>query len=60
MNDTQKRQLLMAALSVGFTGFGFGNNILHVDTGRRRSWDYGVSTWAGVDVKRLKQRVSTA
>lgn len=60
LNDTQKRQLLMAALSVGFTGFGFGNNILHVDTGRRRSWDYGVSTWAGVDVKRLKQRVSTA
>lgn len=53
LNDQQKLQLVQAALRVGFTGFGFGNTILHVDTGPRRHWAYGNSSYGGVAISQL-------
>lgn len=53
MSNEQKLQLLHAALQAGFTGFGFGNNILHVDTGPRRHWSYGNSSYGGIQVSQL-------
>jgi hypothetical protein len=47
MTDQQKLRLFAAAQRAGFTGFGFGSNILHVDTGTRRHWAYGNSTYGG-------------
>lgn len=40
MNDKDKLRLVEAALTSGFKGFGFGNNILHVDWGGSRAWGY--------------------
>ncbi len=37
-----RRQLARAAQAAGFTGFGYYNTFLHVDTGRKRSW----GTWS--------------
>lgn len=53
MTNQQKLQLVRAAQQAGFTGFGFGSNILHVDTGPRRHWAYGNSTYGGVRVADL-------
>ena len=53
MSDAQKLRLVNAAQRAGFTGFGFGQNILHVDTGPRRHWAYGNSRFAGVSVASL-------
>ena len=49
-NNDEKRRLVVAALNAGFTGFGFGNSILHVDVGPNRFWDYGISSFAGIPV----------
>jgi len=56
-SDEEKLQLVNAALQAGFTGFGFGNNILHVDRGPRRHWDYGNSTFGGLRVASLGNAV---
>lgn len=53
MTNEQKLQLVSAALQAGFTGFGFGNNILHVDTGTRRHWAYGNGSYGGLQVAQL-------
>jgi uncharacterized protein YcbK (DUF882 family) len=53
MTNEQKLQLVQAALQAGFTGFGFGNTILHVDTGTRRHWAYGNSSYGGMQVAQL-------
>jgi len=59
LSNGQKIKLVDAALKAGFKGFGFGENILHVDTrptslagvpGGYNAWDYtevGDSRWAG-------------
>lgn len=52
-NNTQRLQLVDAALRAGFTGFGFGNSILHVDTGPRRHWAYGNGSYGGMSVADL-------
>lgn len=52
MSNFQKRKLVDAALKAGFTGFGFGNTILHVDTGAKRSWRYNNTSFAGKDYKK--------
>lgn len=57
MSDAEKLQLVDAAIAAGFQGFGFGNNILHVDIGARRAWAYGNSTFGGVSVADLKAKV---
>jgi hypothetical protein len=57
MSNEQRLQLVNAALQAGFTGFGFGNNILHVDTGPRRHWAYGNSSFGGVQVSQLGSTV---
>lgn len=36
-----RKELYKAALKAGFTGFGFYDTFLHVDTGRKRSWING-------------------
>lgn len=54
MSNAQKLELFNKAKAAGFTGFGFGNNILHVDTGAKRAWDYGNSTYGGQSVEQLK------
>ena len=33
--------MLSAARAVGFTGFGYAQNFLHLDLGRKRFWYYG-------------------
>ena len=57
MSNEQKLNLVRAAQRAGFTGFGFGVNILHVDTGPRRHWAYGNSTYGGVQVASLGRAV---
>lgn len=57
MTDEQRLQLVQAALQAGFTGFGFGNNILHVDTGPRRHWAYGIGSYGGMQVAALGSMV---
>lgn len=58
MSDEEKLRLVEAAHAAGFRGFGFGNNILHVDMGGRRAWDYGNASFGGVPVSELRQRVT--
>lgn len=36
----EKQNIIATAKSLGFTGFGIGNGILHLDTGRPRFWGY--------------------
>ena len=57
-NVDRRRKLVNAAIKVGFTGFGLGNNILHLDvrpfsrrTGRagdRDAWNYSNAKFAGL------------
>lgn len=67
MDDKSKLRLVEAALTSGFRGFGFGNNILHVDWGGSRAWGYknGQATsslqgleYGGVSVSQLASWVS--
>lgn len=53
LSNDQALKMVEAGKSVGFTGFGFGNTILHVDTGPARHWNYGNSRYAGVRCSRL-------
>lgn len=57
MTNEQKMRLFRAAQQAGFTGFGFGRNILHVDTGPRRHWAYGNSEYGGKSIASLGQQV---
>lgn len=57
MTDAEKIKLVESALKAGFTGFGFGRDILHVDTGRNRWWAYGNSTFGGISVVDLGKKV---
>jgi len=57
LSNEQKITLVKAALRVGFKGFGFGAGILHVDTGPRRTWDYGVSSFGGYKISSLNNFV---
>ena len=57
MSDEEKMRLVDAALAAGFQGFGFGNNILHVDLGSRRAWAYGNDTFGGMSVAELKAKI---
>ena len=51
MSNTQKTKLVDTAKKAGFTGFGFGNTILHIDTGTPRSWNYNNLTFADKSYK---------
>ena len=51
MSNTQKMKLVDAAKKAGFTGFGFGSELLHVDTGTPRSWNYNNLTFADKSYK---------
>jgi hypothetical protein len=46
-DNAKRAKLVAAAKQAGFKGFGFGRNILHVDTGPTRHWAYGNNTFAG-------------
>lgn len=54
LSQEQVKKLLVAAKSVGFTGFGFGKTILHVDSGPKRTWDYGNPDFAGLNLQSVK------
>lgn len=58
-SDEERLQLVNAAMQAGFSGFGFGSNILHVDRGPRRHWAYGNSTYGGVSVADLGATVTS-
>jgi len=53
MSNGDKIRLFNEARGCGFSGFGFGNTILHVDVGSRRGWSYGNSTYGGQSVSSL-------
>ena len=47
LSSEQALKMVEGGRHVGFTGFGFGNTILHLDTGPARYWNYGNSRYAG-------------
>lgn len=53
MNNADRIRLFNEARNAGFTGFGFGRNILHIDRGTPRAWAYGNSTYGGQSVNSL-------
>ncbi|MHA2344715.1 MAG: hypothetical protein ACXADW_22900 [Candidatus Hodarchaeales archaeon] len=56
MTNKQKLQLADAASTVGFTSFGWGTGILHMDwRSRNASWDYKQPKYGGVKVSELKE-----
>ena len=57
MSNSEKIRLFNQAKSCGFSGFGFGNTILHVDLGNRRGWAYGNATYGGQNVQSLKNSI---
>ena len=57
MSDAEKLKLVDSALKAGFQGFGFGNNILHVDMGKPRAWNYNNETFGGRPVGELIEGV---
>lgn len=57
LSPAQRMDVVNKALAAGFTGFGFGRNILHLDTGPRRSWTYGNDTFGGVSAADLDRKV---
>lgn len=54
MSNSDKLRLLREAKKVGFTGFGLGAGILHIDLGAKRSWSYGNSTYGGQPIEMMK------
>ena len=58
MSNEDKLRLVDAALQAGFQGFGFGNGILHIDMGQRRSWAYGNTTFGGLPLAELQAKVA--
>ena len=54
LSQDQVKRLMVAAKQVGFTGFGFGSSILHVDRGPSRTWDYGNNQFAGMNLQAVK------
>lgn len=53
MSNADKLRLVDSARAAGFRAFGFGANILHVDTGPRRAWAYGNGQYGGQAVASL-------
>ena len=58
LSNEEIQNLVVLAEKAGFKGFGFGNNILHADTGDKRSWTYTengvrVKTFGEVDVDKM-------
>lgn len=58
MSNEDKARIVHAAMRAGFTGFGFGEGILHVDVGPARSWNYNNSHYGGLPVSNWKSFVA--
>lgn len=58
MSNADKLRLVQAGRAAGFRGFGFGSNILHVDTGPQRAWAYGNGSYGGVSVATLDDAIT--
>jgi hypothetical protein len=56
-SNEERIKLVDSAIQAGFQGFGFGNNILHIDMGQRRAWNYSNDTFGGQPVADLITRV---
>lgn len=57
LSNAQKLKLVESFKKAGFTGFGFGNTILHVDMGKSRAWNYNNTKFAGVPVADMIAKV---
>ncbi len=57
LSNDERIKLVDSAIQAGFQGFGFGNNILHIDMGDRRAWNYSNDTFGGQPVTDLIARV---
>lgn len=59
MSKEERLSLFESAMAVGFQGFGFGQNILHIDLGLRRGWGYPKTgdSW-GFTIPELKAMVA--
>jgi hypothetical protein len=55
LSPEEQLELFRQAKQAGFTGFGFGKGILHVDRGAKRAWAYGNSQFgqSGVSTRDL-------
>lgn len=54
MSNADKIRLFQTAKAAGFKGFGFGNNILHIDLrSTPTGWAYGNSTYGGRPISEL-------
>lgn len=58
MSNEQKQKVFQSALAAGFTGFGFGDGILHVDIGPKRSWAYGNTSFGGIPLSDVQAMVA--
>jgi len=58
MTNAEKLELVAAAKEVGFQGYGFGENILHLDVGSKRAWSYGNTTYGGMNVSTLIDNIN--
>lgn len=58
MSDAEKVKLVEDAVAAGFQGFGFGNNILHIDMGAKRVWNYSISKFGGLDINEMYAKVT--
>lgn len=59
MSTEEQLRLVRAAYAAGFRGFGFGQNILHIDMGGNRSWAYGNGTFAGLPLAEVQAMVTS-
>ena len=59
LSNDDRLRLVNEARAAGFTGFGLGNNILHVDRrpGAPVAWSYNNSTYGGVSVNSLEAQI---
>lgn len=62
LSPDEQLELFRMAMAAGFTGYGFGRGILHVDMGEQRAWRYGNATFGntGVSTRRLIAEVKGA
>lgn len=59
MSTEDHLRLVRTAIAAGFTGFGLGNGILHIDVGPTRSWAYGNTNFGGVPVSEVQEWIAS-
>lgn len=59
LSNAEKIKLVDALKEAGFTGFGFGNTIIHADMGKKRGWAYSNKQFAGRPVSEMINRIKS-